>query len=442
MMPFRAFGSIAVVSAALLLLGACAGPTVEGLRDPVPESLLSTAAVPGYSHIRFWGDDAAGINAATVQEVAAQQKASGNMSPNRYYLSVSGGGSNGAFGAGVLFGWTAAGTRPEFTVVTGISTGSLIAPFAFLGPPYDSELKAAYTEISGKDIYKKKDRNRPEFTVVTGISTGSLIAPFAFLGPPYDSELKAAYTEISGKDIYKKKGVLSIIGSDSAADNSPLRTLVARYVTDTMLTDIAREHAKGRRLLIGTTNIDAERPVIWDIGAIASSQEPGRKQLIQDILVASASIPGVFSPVRIKVIADGKQYDEMHVDGGTSNQAFLFPSQFSVRDQDKKFDLKRTRTLYVVRNGKVTPEYSVVKPKLASIVGKAVGSLIKTQGIGDLYRMYANAQRDHIAFNAIWIPESFTMKEPAPFDPAYMEAVFDLGYKMGVQGIPWAKQPP
>lgn len=378
-----------------LALAACAGPTVDSLRDPVPEPLVSRSNVPGYSRIRYWGDNGEGLPPNIVAEVVAQQKAAGYNPKNRSYLAVSGGGSNGAFGAGILFGWTASGKRPEFTIVTGISTGSLIAPFAFLGPPYDEKLKEAYTQISGADIYEKK-------------------------------------------------GVLSIITSDSAADNSPLRALVAKYVTDQMVVDIAREHNRGRRLLIGTTNLDAERPVVWDIGAIASSGVPDCKKLIQEILIASASIPGVFPPVNIKVVADGKTYDEMHVDGGTANQAFMFPSTFSLKAEDKKVRPGDpvSRTLYVLRNGKVTPEYSTVKPKLASIVGKSISTLIKTQGIGDLYRMYANAQRDGIAFKAIWIPASFTMKEPKPFDPAYMKALFDLGYSMGVKGIQWETQPP
>lgn len=376
---------------AALVLAACAGS--YELRDPVPASLVASSTIPGYSHIRYWGDDGSAIDGRMVEEIAAQQRASGNTATDRYFLSVSGGGSNGAFGAGILFGWTASGTRPEFTVVTGISTGSLIAPFAFLGPPYDENLKAAYTAISGKDIYKKK-------------------------------------------------GLLGIVGSESAADNTPLRRLVERYVTDQMLADIAREHARGRRLLIGTTNLDAERPVVWDIGAIASSNVGTRKQLIQNILIASSSIPGLFPPLNIKVVADGKSYDEMHVDGGTSNQAFLFPSQFSVSQAARKAGVKRSWTLYVIRNGKVSPEYSAVKPKLMAIVGKSISSLIKTQGIGDLYRMYANAQRDGMKFNAIWIPESFTKVEPEPFDRDFMRELFQVGYEMGRSGIPWAKHPP
>jgi hypothetical protein len=377
----------------LLLLTCCTGSAVVELRDPVPEALLTRTEVPGYGPIRYWGDDGKSISPAMVAEIANQQREAGNTARHRSFLAVSGGGSNGAFGAGLLFGWTATGSRPEFTVVTGISTGSLIAPFAFLGPPYDEELKTAYTEISGENIYRRK-------------------------------------------------GVLSIIGSQSVADNTPLRELVSSYVSDQMLADIKREHARGRRLLIGTTNLDAERPVVWDIGAIASGDQSTRKQLIQDILVASASIPGVFPPVNIKVVADGQSYDEIHVDGGTSNQAFLFPSHFSLRDADAKLGANRSRTLYVLRNGKVTPEYSVVKPKLASISGKSISSLIKNQGIGDLYRMYANAQKDGMKFKVIWIPDSFVMKEPAPFDPAYMRALFDLGYKMGLEGIPWSTQPP
>ncbi|MCA3561105.1 MAG: patatin-like phospholipase family protein [Aestuariivirga sp.] len=377
-----------------LVLAACAGPTVESLRSPVPEPLAGRSAVPGYSQIRFWGDNGEGLSPAMVNEVIAQQKAAGLPPNERNFLALSGGGSNGAFGAGLLTGWTEAGTRPEFTIVTGISTGSLTAPFAYLGPPYDKLLTEAYTQISGRDVFRRKP-------------------------------------------------VLSLPGASAAADNTPLRQLVARYVTDRMVADIAVQNGRGRKLLIGTTNLDAGRPVVWDIGAIAASGEPDRKQLIQDILVASSSVPGLFQPVKIKVVADGKTFDEMHVDGGTTNQAFLFPSSFSVKAKDAKHGRSGiARTLYVVRNGRVTPEYAMVKPRLASIVGRAVSTLITSQGVGDLYRLYANAMRDGIAFRAIWVPDSFTMQEPEPFDPAFMQALYKTGFEMGRSGIPWAAQPP
>lgn len=375
-------------------LAACAGPTVQSLRDPVPEALASQSAVPGYNHIRYWGDDGAGITAAMLDDITAKQKAAGLSTTVRNFLAVSGGGSNGAFGAGLLTGWTKSGKRPEFTVVTGVSTGSLIAPFAYLGPPYDDLLTQAYTQISGDDVFRRKH-------------------------------------------------VLRIISSASAADSTPLRNLVARYVTDRMVADIAVQNNRGRKLLVGTTNLDAGRPVVWDIGAIAASGVPGRKQLIQDILVASSSIPGVFPPVKIKVVADGQTFDEMHVDGGTSNQAFLFPSDFSVKAHDIKQQRSGiTRTLYVIRNGKVSPDYQMVKPRLAAIVSRSISTLITTQGIGDLYRMYSNAVRDGIAFRAIWVPDSFTMEEPAPFDQAYMKALYKVGLEIGRNGIPWATQPP
>lgn len=377
-----------------LFLAACAGPTVESLRTPVPEPLVGRTAVPGYGHIRYWGDDGEAISTAMLDEILARQKAAGLSPKVRDFLAISGGGSDGAFGAGLLTGWTKAGTRPEFTVVTGISTGSLIAPFAYLGPPYDRLLTEAYTQISGDDVFRRKH-------------------------------------------------VLRVLRSNAAADNGPLRQLVERYVTDEMVADIAIQNGRGRKLLIGTTNLDAGRPVVWDIGAIAASGEPGRKQLIQDILVASSAIPGLFPPVKIKVTADGKSFDEMHVDGGTSNQAFLFPSDFSVKAQDaKRGHSGIARTLYVIRNGRVTPEYTAVKPRLASIVSRSLTTLITTQGVGDLYRLYAHAQRDGIAFRAIWVPDSFTMEEPAPFDPAYMKALYKVGSEMGRSGIPWATQPP
>jgi hypothetical protein len=378
---------------ASLLLASCTGSVVSGLRDPVPEPLVERAEISGYSHIRYWGDDGSSISSGTIAALIAQQAKANSEEDARNFLVVSGGGSNGAFGAGLLSGWTEAGTRPQFTIVTGISTGSLIAPFAFLGSRYDSQLRDAYTKVSGADIYRKR-------------------------------------------------GVIRTLTTDAAADNAPLRKMVEAYVTDTMLNDIAREHGEGRRLLIGTTNLDAERPVVWDIGAIAASGQANRKQLIEDILVASAAIPGVFSPVRIKVVADGMFYDELHVDGGTSNQSFLFPSNLSLRALDKAQHRHVSRRLFVIRNGKVTPEYSEVKPKLGAIIGKSVGSLIKSQGIGDLYRMYAGANRDGMSFNAVWVPKSFTLQEPEPFDPTYMQSLFDLGYRMGRDGIPWKHEPP
>ena len=192
------------------------------------------------------------------------------------YLAISGGGDNGAFTAGLLNGWTAAGTRPEFKLVTGISTGGLIAPFAFLGPKYDATLKEFYTTISPKDVIEPR----------------SVI-----------------------------KGVLS----DAMANNAPLWKLTRKSVTEELLKEIAVEYAKGRFVMIGTADIDARRAILWDMGKIATYGGPKALDLFVSVMIASASLPAAFPPVMIDVEADGKHYQEMHVDGGVMAQVFAYP---------------------------------------------------------------------------------------------------------------------
>lgn len=385
------FARLAVAAAVLgaLVLAGCA----EMPRNAVPEPLVNVAAVPGYGKIRYWGDDADSIGRSAI---VTEARESGRRPGSDWnFLAISGGGSNGAFGAGLVTGWTANGTRPQFDIVTGVSTGSLTAPFAFLGPGYDPQLTRAYTDVSSTSIYKRE-----------GLS-----------------------------------GILHLGG---LVDDAPLRKLVDGFVTDAMVADIARAHLSGRRLLIGSSNIDAERPVVWDIGAIATSGVPGRRELIVDVLVASASIPGLFPPARIQVVADGVAYDELHVDGGAANESFLFPPNFTAADLDLWTDNARNRRAFIIRNGKVTPEYSVVKPRVLPVVEKSVDMLIKSQGVGDLYRLHNTARNAGMQFNAIWIPGSFTMVEPKPFDQGYMRAVYALGRQLAAQpgGIPWSTEPP
>jgi hypothetical protein len=191
-------------------------------------------------------------------------------------LAVSGGGDNGAFGAGLLCGWTEAG-------------------------------------------------NRPQFKAVTGISTGALIAPFAFLGSDYDHVLRTVYTSVKPTDIATRRNLLAAIANDGMADNSPLWELISKFVDQSFLDKIAEEHQHGRVLLIGTTDLDARQPVMWNMGIIASSKAPGALELFRGILLASAAIPGAFPPKMIRVDVDGKPYEEMHVDGGASTQVFLYP---------------------------------------------------------------------------------------------------------------------
>jgi hypothetical protein len=372
------------------MLAACS--TV--IRHPVPESAVldDTAGVTG--EIRFWGDERLKNLDEAVREIEAQRRAA---SPGPLiganYLALSGGGSDGAFGAGVLVGWTETGTRPEFDVVTGISTGSLIAPFAFLGPAYDGSLKEAYTT------------HEPWTLVRAG-------------------------------------GLATIIGEAALVDNSQLVSLIDQYVSPELFSAIAREYQRGRRLYIGTTQLDAQRPVIWDMGAIASRGDANSLKLFRQILVASASVPGVFPPVYISVHQNGSTYDEMHVDGGVTREAFLFPGQIDLRKFDNLSKSPQHRRLFVIRNAKLTPEWHSVEPDLLKIGFRSVSTLIKNQGWGDLDRIYLQARSSSIEFNLASIPETFTVKEPQPLDVGYRKALFDVGYRLAQNGYPWRKTPP
>jgi hypothetical protein len=274
------------------------------------------------------------------------------------------------------------------------------------------------------------------------VSTGALTAPFAFLGPRYDAALKEVFTQSTTQDIALAQPVRGLLGGDALASNAPLARVIAFYVNDEFLKEVAAEHAKGRRLLIGTTNLDAQRPVIWDMGEIASSGQPEAAQLFRTVLLASAAIPAVFPPGFVKVSADGAVYDEMHVDGGTTREVFLVPTQFMAKTVDARLGIRPVRRAYIIRNGRVAPEWTAVKPRTLSIAGRSISTLIKNQGIGDLYELYEFAQRNGMAYNLAYIPGDFPDTSKQAFDPKYMSALYDLGFKLGQEGYAWRKTPP
>ncbi len=194
--------------------------------------------------------------------------------------------------------------------------------------------------------------------------------------------------------------------------------------------------------MIATTDLDSRKPVVWNIGKIASSGDPRALELVLDILVASASIPGAFPPVMIDVEVDGRPYQEMHVDGGTTAQVFLYPSALNLRDVAAALGIERERRLYIIRNAHLEAEWESVDRRTLPIVGRAVESLIQTQGVGDLYRIYLLAQRDTIAYNLAIIGPEFQVEQSGDFDPAYMQALFDYGYQLAKDGFPWLGLPP
>jgi predicted acylesterase/phospholipase RssA len=384
----------ATVLAATFLAPGCASTS---RRNAVPFELHTKAYVAGFpAEIRYFPRDAAQVQdfvrdylASLEREKAwlASQGHTGPLPPSSF-LAISGGGDNGAFGAGLLNGWSEAGTRPVFKLVTGVSTGALIAPFAFLGPAWDGRLKDLYTGISMQDVAK------PRWFVS------------AFFG-------------------------------DAMADNEPLWKLIRKAITREMLDEIAAEYEKGRILLVATANLDVRRAVIWNITKIATSRAPEALELVHKILIASAAIPGTFPPVMIDVEAGGKSYQEMHVDGGTVAQVFIYPAAIRLHDL-----VPRDRTLYIIRNARLDPEWAQVERRTLPIALRAIGSLIQYQGIGDLYRIYTVTQRDQVVYNLAYIPKSFETPHTSDFDTTYMRALYYLGYAMAIKGYPWEHRPP
>lgn len=373
---------------------ACATPQ---RLDAVPSAQVSHAR-PEVENVRFIaGEDPEPFAQEALQSMRREQAylaKTGHTGPlpPATFLAISGGGGNGAFGAGLLTGWTNA--------------------------------------------------NRPVFKGVTGISTGALIAPFAFLGPKYDHVLRETYTTTTDDRIFKKRGIVKAMLGDAMADSEPLQQMVERFVTPEFLTEIAAEYDKGRLLLVGTTDLDAQRGVIWNMTAIAASRDPDALMLFRKILLASASIPGAFPPVMIDVTVNGKRYQEMHVDGGTTAQVFIYPPQFHLKEQATAQSSERSRILYIIRNARLDSEWANVERRTLSIAAKAISSLIHSQGNGDLTRIYLTARRDGLDYNLAYIPSGFTLVSKSQFDPVYMGQLFSRGHSMAAGGFPWQKYPP
>ncbi|MBN9276118.1 MAG: patatin-like phospholipase family protein [Hyphomicrobium sp.] len=386
-----ALGLIAIAAAA------CAGPE----RHAVPSALVSDAKVPITGATRFWGDEVPKDIYAFVQNHMPNVRrlaASATMKngrPHVEYLALSGGAEDGAFGAGLLTGWSTRGDRPRFEVVTGVSAGALIAPYAYLGPRYDNQLA---------EVWRNFD-------------SGSVATPQVLAG---------------------------LFGADALADSTPLRELIKKHVNRRMLAEIAQEYRNGRLLLIGTTNLDAQRQVIWNMGeiAVAAARDPEAAQLFRDVLLASASLPGIFPPVHVKVRVGDKVFEEMHVDGGPTRQVFLAPAQFSLKTFDRLYQTPPHRTVYVIRNGKIGPEYEAVRSNVLAISARSLFTLTKHQGMGDINQIYAMTERDDAAFRLTSIPQSFNVKATKAFDPNYMQALFEVGRQLGQSGNAWAPTPP
>ena len=301
-------------------------------------------------------------------------------------LALSGGGSDGAFGAGVLTGWSQSGQRPRFDVVTGVSTGALMATLAFLGPDYDPVMEDVYTTVKNKDIYHEK-------------------------------------------------GYTSFL-SDSLLDSTPLKKKIEGVVTDELLDKVALEYRNGRRLYVATTNLDSGQLVVWDMGAIAASGLPNRAEYYQSVLRASAAVPGYFKPVYIRP-SQASEARQMHVDGGV--KAPLLLRSFMLKQPAK------TKHVYLVVNGhmKLVDADNAVKPEVLDISRKSIEELLDGLLSRTVYQSYVTAKRANADFRLIYMPDNAPEPENAlAFDPEVMRRQFELGNEFGRSGTGWITEPP
>jgi len=368
----------------LFLMSAVVSAQAER-RTPYTEAELEKAVPMGIPGVRAWGD-------APLSVLKTQMANLGPLLTGQpiSMLALSGGGEHGAFGAGLLSGWSESGHRPTFDIVTGVSTGALMSPFAFLGSKYDDRLKALYTQMTFHSVFSGNP----------------------FLG-------------LFGQGLYS---------------TAPLQRVVASQVDQKLLADIATAYREGRRLFVITTNLDAQRPVLWNMGALAASGHPQALELFRKVLVASASVAGAFDPVYIDAEANGHHFKEMHVDGGTAYPLFAVPVRLlAATGQGGEHNGGQ---IYIVINNNLDPDFAVTKPKTFNIAARAFNTLVKSSFYDTILNSYIFAKDEGYTFNLAYIPNSFGVKSVGLVDQKYMLALFDLGQAQGVEGGEWQHTPP
>jgi hypothetical protein len=399
--PAAALRLLGLAALCLALAGCGALP-----RNPTPPQQALQGTIPHFPDVRGWsGQPSSMLEKDLALSFAQESPQDFPPAPDgsvRYaHLALSGGGANGAFGAGYLNGWSGTGTRPTFKIVTGVSTGALMAPFAFIGPDYDLALREFYTTTSSRDIFL-------------------LGSTFALLW--------------------------QLMAGEALADTRPLQAMIATHVDAQLLRRVADAHQRGRRLYIGTANIDAPRFVVWNMGLIASSGRPEALELFRKIMLASASIPVAFPPVffDVELRPGGPRYDEMHVDGGVGARVFLNGGVFRgsvIRERGGQGGLGK-EDIFVIHNGQLIPIPDPVPRSLGAIGVRVIDASGRAAALGDLFRIYGYAQGEKATFQWITIPDDVKMGSDEVFDPAQMQVLYDLGHRLAREGGAWFTAPP
>ena len=386
----------------LVLVGLIAALTGCGFlpRNAVPTEFVGQATIPHMPDVRAW----AGAPSPVMERdlaVSFDQESPEEFPPGAdgvvYYahLALSGGGPNGAFGAGFLNGWSTTGARPVFKIVTGVSTGALMAPFAFVGPSYDESLRQFYTTTASRNIFRMLS-----------------IIP-------------------------------QLLAGESLADSGPLEAMIERYVDDALVAQVADAHRRGRRLYVGTVDLDAQRFVVWNMGLIATSGRPEALELFRKVIFASASVPVAFPPVFFDVEAAGRLYDEMHVDGAVAARVFYNGGVFDPSIIRSRAGRGAGREhIYVIHNGQLLPAPKSVPRSLRGIALRVLDSSGKAGMMGDLVRIYAFTREAQASFQWVTIPEAVEIDGDEVFDPVMMTRLYEVGYRTAIAGPVWTTRPP
>jgi hypothetical protein len=310
--------------------------------------------------------------------------------PPKSVLVLSGGGMFGAYATGFLAGWAQTGTRPQFDVVTGVSTGSLIATVAFLGPEYDDAAR--------------------EF-----------------------------YTSIRASDIYKRRAWIFIPGAGSVTSSEPLEKLIASIVDERFLAHIAAGHRAGRRLYVGTTNLETRKLVVWDMGAIAERGGAGCVEQFRKILLASCSVPGMMPPVALTANRNGKSHRELHTDGGATAQLFLPPGTLTTKPDGSPSGTD----IHIIVAGKLFADPAPVRPRILPVLGASAASILYSHCRAEIATIFAQSRLTGGNFWLTALPDSDNGQPLGlNFDPKEMARLYEVGYCHGIGGPAWITAPP